>query len=264
MSGSAFDDVRRFATLDSTNRYLVDEARRGVPEGVVAVADHQSAGRGRLGRSWEAPPGASLLASVLVRPVLAVEHLYLCTAAVARAAADACATVAGVRPSLKWPNDLLVDGRKLAGVLAEADPDAPGGPPGSLAVVVGVGINVTWPGPPGAGGTSLLEASGHPVDREELLGALVTALGARRGELGTTGGRRRLAAEWKERCSTLGRRVRVELGTGSFEGTAVDLDEGGRLVVRTTEGIRVVQAGDVHHLREVAQGTGADDPLAPN
>jgi BirA family biotin operon repressor/biotin-[acetyl-CoA-carboxylase] ligase len=155
MSRRTFADVRRFDSLDSTNTYLLAEARSGVPEGVVAVAEHQTAGRGRLGRRWEAPPGTCLLVSVLLRPVLEPGQLHLCTSAVALAAADACAAVAGVSPAVKWPNDLLVRGRKLAGVLAESDPAAPGGPEGSVAVVVGVGCNVDWPGPEEAGGISL-------------------------------------------------------------------------------------------------------------
>jgi len=151
MSATRFRDVRRFASIDSTNRYLLDEARAGAPEGVVAVADHQTAGRGRLGRTWEAPAGANLLCSVLLRPDLAPEERHLATAAVALAALDA---VEALPPALglagqvgvKWPNDLVDrSGRKLAGVLAEADLAAsPAGPP---PLVVGIGINVGWPGP---------------------------------------------------------------------------------------------------------------------
>ncbi len=146
-AGAGSGGLRRFGRIDSTNRYLLDQARRGAPEGLWAVADHQTAGRGRLGRRWEAPPGASLLASVLFRPALEPEDLHLCTALVALAGIDACAEVAGVSPGVQWPNDLVVDDRKLAGVLAEADARAPGGPPGSRAVVVGIGVNVDWPGP---------------------------------------------------------------------------------------------------------------------
>lgn len=243
-------EVRRFATLGSTNSYLLAEARHGAPEGLVAVADHQSAGRGRLGRRWEAPAGSSLLASVLLRPVLAPEQLHLCTAAVALSAVEACWVVAGVEPSVKWPNDLLVADAKLAGVLAESDAAAPGGPAGSVAVVVGIGCNVDWPGPAGAGGTSLAEAAGRPVDHEELLGALLDALDRRRRALDSEEGRAGLAAELRAHCVTLGRRVRVELAVGGpVTGTAVDLAPGGQLVVDTKEGRVTVAAGDVVHLR---------------
>src|SRR5213078_4741069 len=116
-------DVRRHAELDSTNRLAADLARAGAPEGVVVVADHQTAGRGRLGRTWVAPPGSSVLMSVVLRPTVAPERRHVVTLALALAARDACVEVTGVMPDLKWPNDLLVTERKLAGILAEADLD---------------------------------------------------------------------------------------------------------------------------------------------
>jgi BirA family transcriptional regulator, biotin operon repressor / biotin---[acetyl-CoA-carboxylase] ligase len=222
-----FADIRRFASLDSTNRYLLDEARAGAPEGVVAVADHQTAGRGRLGRAWEAPPGAALLCSILLRPELPVDRLHLATAVVALAAAEAVETVAGLRPDVKWPNDLLLGDRKLAGVLAEAELPA---------VVVGIGINVSAAPPDAA-------SLGEGVDRESLLVALLDNLERRYGRWDD------VAAEYRAVCSTVGRRVRVEPTTGEpFEGLAEGLSEEGHLVV---EG-RVVAAGDVHHLRPLS------------
>ena len=249
MSPARFGDLRRFDTIDSTNSYLLEEARRGAPEGVVAVADHQRAGRGRLGRRWEAPPGTCLLASVLLRPVLAPDQLHLATVAVALAAADACGTVAGVRPGVKWPNDLVVGDGKLAGVLAEADPAAPGGPPGSVAVVVGIGINVDWAGPEGVGGVALAQAAGRPVDRDLLLGALLEGLGPRAEALGPERGRAGLAEELRGRCVTLGRRVQVALAGRTVLGTAVQLTGAGHLVVDTGAGREEIAAGDVVHLR---------------
>ena len=221
-----FADVRRFEEIDSTNRYLLDEARAGAAEGVVAVADHQTAGRGRLGRRWESDPGAALLCSVLLRPSLAPERLHLATAVVALAAAVACDRVAGVRPEVKWPNDLVLGDRKLAGVLAEAELPA---------LVVGIGINVTA-APPGAA------CLGDGVDRDELLRVLLAELDRRYGRWDD------VAGEYRERCSTVGRRVRVEPAGGEpFEGEAVGVTDEGHLVV----GNRVVAAGDVHHLRAV-------------
>ena len=127
MPGTRFTDIRRFDTIDSTNRYLLDQARAGAPDGIVAVADHQTAGRGRLGRRWEAPAGANLLVSVLLRPELPGPLRHLAAAVVALAAADATETVTGLVLGIKWPNDLLgPDGRKVAGVLAEADLSAGG------------------------------------------------------------------------------------------------------------------------------------------
>jgi BirA family biotin operon repressor/biotin-[acetyl-CoA-carboxylase] ligase len=238
-------DVRRFDEIDSTNLYLRREARSGAPEGTVAVAEHQSAGRGRLDRRWEAPPGASLLMSVLFRPEFNPSDLHLCTAALALAAAEACRRVAGVDPVLKWPNDLLVGEAKLAGVLAEAEFE------GSAlsAVVVGLGLNIDWPGPPGVGGTCLAELSPGPVDREALLEELLVALDTRRGRLDSPSGRREVAAEMRERCATLGQRVRVELPSEAVVGVATEVDDGGHLVVQTASGPRTISAGDVVHLR---------------
>jgi BirA family biotin operon repressor/biotin-[acetyl-CoA-carboxylase] ligase len=257
--------VRRFEEIDSTNTYLRAEARQGAPEGVVAVADHQSAGRGRLDRRWEAPPGASLLVSVLFRPEFDPAELHLCTGAVALAGADACASVAGVTASMKWPNDLVVGERKLAGVLAEADFEGVGAG-GKCAVVVGIGINVAWPGPPDVGGTCLDELRGQGggvgegvgegvgvgVDRSVLLNALLGALAPRRALLDRADGRLAVAAELQSRCATLGRRVRVELANGTVSGLATGIDDAGHLVVETVDGPRTVAAGDVVHLRPEA------------
>jgi BirA family biotin operon repressor/biotin-[acetyl-CoA-carboxylase] ligase len=240
-------DVHRFDEIDSTNAYLHRQARLGAPEGTVAVAEHQSAGRGRLDRRWEAPRGASLLTSVLFRPEFDPSELHLCTAAMALAAAEACRRVAGVGPVLKWPNDVLVGEEKLAGVLAEAEFN--GGPGAAVAVVVGLGLNIDWPGPAGVGGTSLLELGGEPVDRPALFRALLDALSARRALLDSTAGRRQVVDELRNRCATLGRRVRVELATEAVVGVATEIDDAGHLVVRTSDGPRTVSAGDVVHLR---------------
>jgi BirA family transcriptional regulator, biotin operon repressor / biotin---[acetyl-CoA-carboxylase] ligase len=240
-------DVHWFGELDSTNTYVRDQARQGAPAGLVVVADHQSAGRGRLDRRWESPPGANLLASVLLRPHCEGTDVHLCTGAVALAGADACREVAGVEPVLKWPNDLLVGECKLAGVLAEAEFSG-----GSLvAVVVGIGVNVAWPGPEGAGGTCLNDVStvGAPVDRRDLLDHMLGALVARAGSLEDAAGRRRLAGEVRQACVTLGQPVRVVLASEEFTGLAVAIDDAGRLVVETASGPRRVTAGDVVHLR---------------
>jgi BirA family transcriptional regulator, biotin operon repressor / biotin---[acetyl-CoA-carboxylase] ligase len=240
-------DIRRFDELDSTNTYVRDQARGGARAGLVVVADHQTAGRGRLDRRWESPPGASLLVSILFRPRCQGTDVHLCTGAVALAAADACREVAGVEVVLKWPNDLLVGGSKLAGVLAEAEFAG-----GSLvAVVVGIGINVAWPGPAGAGGACLdqVRAGEEPVDRTDLLDRLLGALWPRCGLLDDAAGRRVLAEEVRRRCATLGQAVRVVLPGEEFTGRAVAIDDVGHLVVETASGSRQVTAGDVVHLR---------------
>jgi BirA family transcriptional regulator, biotin operon repressor / biotin---[acetyl-CoA-carboxylase] ligase len=237
-------DVRRFEEIDSTNAYLRREARNGAPEGAVAVAAYQRAGRGRMDRRWESPAGASLLASFLFRPEFDRSELHLCTAAVALAAAEACRHAAGVGAVVKWPNDLLVGEAKLAGVLAEAEFIG-----ASTAVVVGLGLNIDWSGPEGVGGTCLNHLSSAPVDRDLLLDTLLSALSSRRALLDDAPGRREVAAELRQRCATLGQRVRVELAAHAVVGVAVELDDAGHLVVQTATGTQTVAAGDVVHLR---------------
>lgn len=224
------------AETDSTNRVVLDLAAAGAPEGIVVVAGFQADGRGRHGRAWEAAPGSSLLVSVLLRPgpALAPARRHLAVAAVALAARDACAAVAGLVPGLKWPNDLVVGDAKLAGILAQASGDA---------VVVGLGLNVsaTAPWPPGA--VSVEQAAGRAVDADALLSDLLPALSRRYGDWAT------VASDHRRACTTLGRTVRVELADESFTGTAADITDDGHLLVDVGMCIRTVTAGDVVHLR---------------
>ena len=258
MSETRFVDVRRFESIDSTNRYLLDEARAGAPEGVVAVADHQTAGRGRLGRTWEAPPGANLLLSVLLRPAIEPGLRHLATAAVALAALDALpgsGVLEGIAVGIKWPNDLVTpDGRKLAGVLAEADLGAGSGAPPP--VVVGIGINVNWPArdddlPPGLQGTavSLRQLTGGPVDREALLDGLLAAPGPPDGRPGDGGGE----GPTGRRPAGCLHHARIA-GAGGVGGRLVRGDGGGGDRWRPSHGRgrrieRTVVAGDVVHVR---------------
>jgi BirA family biotin operon repressor/biotin-[acetyl-CoA-carboxylase] ligase len=259
MPGTRFTDVRRFDSIDSTNRYLLEEARAGAPEGVVAVSDHQTAGRGRLGRRWEATPGSNLLVSVLLRPNLPGDQRHLASAVVALAALDAVDAVAGMRLGVKWPNDLLgSNDRKVAGVLAETDHGSPATRTGAgdAAIVVGIGINVNWPAS-GADlpeeligvATSLRELAGRPIDRSEVFDALLEALEPRVSALGTASGRTRQAGDLAKACTTIGTRVRVDLADEWFEGTATDLTSEGHLVVEVAGTRRTVVAGDVVHVR---------------
>ncbi|MBI2709517.1 MAG: biotin--[acetyl-CoA-carboxylase] ligase [Actinobacteria bacterium] len=267
LAGTRFADVRWVAETGSTNADVIDLARQGAGEGVVVVADHQTAGRGRRGRSWAAPPGASLLVSVLLRPPARVAGMV--TMAAAAAAAEAVAVVAGVEARLKWPNDLVWPGdgsapdRKLAGLLAEAD-----WPPGSdvaagwrapaagerAVVVVGMGLNVDWPEPlPDdlAGiAVALNQICGRRVDREALLVEWLRRLDTHYGALVASGDPAPLLADWRQRSATLGRPVRVDVGNEDVSGTAVDVTADGRLVVETPDGARrTLAVGDVVHLR---------------
>lgn len=263
--GARFADVRWVAETGSTNADAMALARAGEPEGIVVVADHQSAGRGRAGRTWEAPPGASLLMSVLLRPPAGV--MDLSTMAMAVAAAEALESIGGFAPQLKWPNDLVwpgdgsSDDRKLAGVLAEADWPAGSttdagfrhpNPDERVVVVVGIGINVSWPSEVPGDLAEIAVACNHitptPIDREDLLVAVLRRLDVHCTLL-FGGDRAPLLAAWRTRSATLGRRVRVDLGTHEVEGIAADITPEGHLVVETSDGPREIVAGDVVHLR---------------
>lgn len=249
LAGTRFGDVRWFETIGSTNAWVLERAREGAPEGLVAVADHQEAGRGRLGRRWVEPPGSSLLASVLLRPELDLDRLHLAAAVAALAAADACQAEAGVAPDLKWPNDLVVGGAKLAGVLAEADLVGDR----VAAVVVGVGLNVNWPPGPGdrlpAGGVALNQLTGSDVDRHRLLVAMLASLEARCRDLADRTGQATQATAYRRRCATVGQVVRIQLADEAFTGTAADVSPEGHLLVEVGTCLRRVVAADVVHLR---------------
>ena len=267
-AGRRFADVRWVAETGSTNADGLALLRDGGGEGTVLVADHQTAGRGRRDRSWEARPDAGLLASIVLRPPAVV--VEACTMAVAVAAVQAVAAVAGFSPRLKWPNDLVWPGdgsapdRKLAGILAEADWPAgstadsgyrPPGPGERLGVVVGIGINVTWGGPApdhlADTAVAIEEVTGAPVDREDLLVALLRHLDGWYGPLVASQDTAPLRAAWRLASATLGRRVRVDTGRDDVVGTAVDVTAEGHLVIDTLEGDRrTLAVGDVVHLRD--------------
>jgi BirA family transcriptional regulator, biotin operon repressor / biotin---[acetyl-CoA-carboxylase] ligase len=216
----------------STNAVVAERARSGEPAGLVVVAERQDAGRGRLDRTWVSPPGAGLTFSVLLRPDLPVASWPWLPLWGGVAVARALRELAGVDAVLKWPNDVLVGGRKLCGLLAEVP--CPG------AVVLGIGLNVSTRAEelPHAGATSLRLEDAATTDRGPLLKAVLRAL---------TGALAEQPREpYRALCSSLGVRVRVELpGGGTREGLAETVDDDGRLVVDGTP----YGAGDVVHLR---------------
>ncbi len=239
-------------TVDSTNRWAADVAP-GAAGGLVVVADAQQAGRGRLGRSWVAPPSSSLLCSILLRPRLPPAELPLVTLALALAAREAIGRLASLEIALKWPNDLLFGEAKLAGILAELVE----GPPGEAAIVVGIGVNLSWPEGFGSGSgerellssATTLAAAGAVVTRRELLDALLEALSPRYRSLENAAGREALLTEYRRACVTIGRRVRVVQSHREWEGLAEGVDDHGRLVVLGDEGRVTLDAADVVHLR---------------
>lgn len=272
VADTTFGDVRWLAQTGSTNVDVIELARQGEAEGTVVVADHQRAGRGRRGRTWEAPPGASLMFTALLRPPAAVAGLV--TMAMAVAAAGAIEDLTGARIGLKWPNDLVWPGdgtapdRKVAGILAEADWPAASNiasgwsdpkPTDRVVVAVGIGINVAWadrtPDELVDRAIALDEiiAPQAPPDRVDLLVAMLGRLDHWYATLRGPDGSAALLAEWRTRSATLGQQVRVDLGADDLVGTAVDVTEDGHLVVEALDGERrTLAVGDVVHLRPIA------------
>jgi BirA family biotin operon repressor/biotin-[acetyl-CoA-carboxylase] ligase len=243
---------RNYQYLDSvgsTNDHL-KAADADVPEGAVLLADYQTAGRGRLDRRWDAPPGAALLFSVLLRPEWPAERALWLVMLAGLAAVEAIEAVAGPPARLKWPNDVVLDQdgqwRKVGGLLVDTALDNDGR---LASAVLGLGLNVNIPAaalPPAAMlPTSLMIAAGRPVARRPLLVALLESLerryeAARRGESPLP--------EWKARLVTLGQAVTVSAAGGGelLPGVAEDTDEWGRLLVRDETGrLHTVAAGDV-------------------
>ena len=250
LTGTRFALLEHVQATGSTNADLVARVA-DASNGTVLVTDYQSAGRGRLGRIWDAPPGANLLVSVLLRPDWPPEQHPLITPALAVAVVDALTRI-GVSAAVKWPNDLVVESGPAAGKLAGILAEYTAGPP--PAVVVGIGLNLAWPTagdevPPGA---TSLQACDHTVDRWDLLAVLLAGFDAQLGDLAVAGGPERLREAHLDRSATIGRRVRAETLTGSVEGAAVDIAADGSLLIRPDDPASnpvPLAAGDVIHLQ---------------
>lgn len=228
------------ASVTSTNDLVATAAAEGAAEGLIVCADEQSQGRGRHGRRWDAPPGTGLLCSLLLRPALPPALAPRAGLYVAVAASAAVERTVALPVALKWPNDLLICGRKVAGVLAES------GIVGARLdyVVVGIGINVHWH-PADAAATSLDAAAGRIVPRRSLLAALLAELERWRPLLDATEPDRLLAA-WRGRLITVGRAVEVRGAARPLRGVAVGVAADGGLIVESEGGrTEVVHAGDV-------------------
>lgn len=240
--------------VGSTNAALLASAASGAPDRSVLVAEHQDAGRGRLGRDWVSPPGTGVTVSVLLRPDVPPDRYGWLPLLAGLAVRDAVRELVPAQVCLKWPNDLLLgdEQRKAGGILAEAT----SGPDGT-AVVLGIGLNVSGgPGALPANATSLRAEGAQAVDRTRVLVAVLTRLAERESAWRAAGGdpdAHRLRADYREACGSLGAEVRVELPGGmTATGMAEDVDGDGRLLLLGADGHRrAVAAGDVVHLRPV-------------
>jgi BirA family biotin operon repressor/biotin-[acetyl-CoA-carboxylase] ligase len=249
--GGLWRELDLRAETGSTNADAARAAATGAPEGLIVVAEQQTAGRGRRDRQWVSPPRAGLTVSVLLRPAGVPSGRWGWLPLLAGVALrDAVHRITELDATLKWPNDLLVHDAKCAGILAEVTGDA---------VVIGMGLNVTTrvgelPPVTGLPATSLQIAGAKSTDREPLLKALLRGLAQWYAGWRYTGGDAEmcgLLGAYRRGSSTIGRQVRVELPAGAdLSGTATDVDADGQLVIRSADGyVHRVSAGDVRHVR---------------
>ncbi|GLW96107.1 biotin--[acetyl-CoA-carboxylase] ligase [Microtetraspora sp. NBRC 16547] len=252
--GSLWSEITVVERTGSTNADLVEAAGGGAPEGAVLVAESQVEGRGRLGRVWSAPPRSGLTVSMLFRPggsAARPVRLGWLPLLVGVAAAAAVRGVAEVEVWLKWPNDLLIGERKLAGILAERVEDG---------IVVGMGLNVSIRPEelPVERATSLAVEKAACLDRDPLLRAVLREIETHYREWLSVGGDPDacgLRSAYLASCATIGQEVRVELpGDRVLTGVATGVDESGRLLVRAAGEEHALSAGDVVHVRRVVSG----------
>lgn len=237
-----------YEEIDSTNDRAKELAEEGAAHGEVVVAELQRAGRGRRGRKWSSPAGRNLYLSAILRPELAPTRAPELTLVAALAVCDALRQ-AGVDAGIKWPNDVLVGGKKIAGILTElsAEPDH------VHWVVLGIGVNLNarredFPAELQGEATSVLIERGQPAPRALFAAALLQTL-EQWLEVHQEQGFDAIREAWRSRSVTLGREVRVRMGDRDVDGVAEDLDESGALLVRTAAGLTRVMTGDVVLLR---------------
>jgi BirA family biotin operon repressor/biotin-[acetyl-CoA-carboxylase] ligase len=241
--------ILRFDSIDSTNLEAMRQAKAGAPEGLCIVAREQTQGRGRQGRRWLSAKDAGLNFTILLRPQITMGGWPLITLMSALAAADTIQKTCALSVDIKWPNDLIVEQRKLCGILCETvDTDA------GYAVVVGVGINLyhdSFPTELTGTATSVEQETGSKPDFEVILNELINAIARRYVLLQTGKGSEQTIREWCARSSyARGKPVRVEAGAEVFAGVTDGLeDDGGLRVVLETMEVRIVRAGDVQSIR---------------
>jgi len=236
--------------LPSTNDRARQLAEDGAVHGEVVIAESQTAGRGRRGRTWSSPAGRNLYMSVILRPQLPPQRAPELTLVASLATCDACRQ-AGVDAGIKWPNDVLVDDLKVAGILTELSAEADA----IHWVVLGIGVNLNstpadFPGDLRDVATSLAIERGQPVPRALFTAALLSVL-EQWLDLHAADGFGPIREAWRTRSCTLGREVRIDADGGEIAGVAEDIDDSGALLVRTGSGLLRHVAGDVRLLRRV-------------
>ena len=258
--------IRRFESVASTNDVAIRMADERAPEGTVVIAGEQTAGKGRLGRSWSSPAGEGLYLSAILRPDLPFDQVWQTGFVASVAAAEAIGEVSGLPAQIKWPNDILLSGRKVCGILVEARKSAassqqPAVSPQSAIrnpksqipnlrcpIVVGIGVNVnnsSFPAEIAQKATSVALEVGHPIKLQKVEEAVLSRLHTRYTQHLSEGFAPILEA-WKNLDCTIGRHVVVLADDGTVEGTAVGVDSSGDLVVEREDGVSVrLAAGEV-------------------
>ena len=240
------DSLLWFDSIDSTNTRARELARQGAPHGTVLIADHQTGGRGRRGRSFHSPAGSGIYMSVILRPHCAPQQIMHLTCAAAVAMCDAVASAVGFRPSIKWTNDLVCGKRKIAGVLTELGFDNRGNVDFA---VIGIGINccqqeADFPEDIRSIAGSLTSISGQSIDRAVVAAAMMDALYRMDAELLT--GKAHILNRYRKDCITLGKEISLVRGEEIRHGTALDIDDAGALIVRFPDGTaEAVNSGEV-------------------
>jgi birA, biotin-[acetyl-CoA-carboxylase] ligase region len=232
-------------SIDSTNTRAMQLAREGCSEGTVVLARQQTAGRGRLGRQWLSPPDSGIYMSTVLRPSQALVDLPVTTLCIGVAAVRSVFAIAGVEAGLKWVNDLIYDGKKLGGILAEMTAGGENQP----ALVIGIGINVRMnkddiPEELNNKMTWLEQAAGAPIDPNALVAELCAQIEdvyfrAADGQIA------RILDEWRALSVTLGNEILVTSGSTQFRGTAIDITASGALIVETDRGKQEVTGGEI-------------------
>jgi BirA family biotin operon repressor/biotin-[acetyl-CoA-carboxylase] ligase len=239
-------DIRVFEQTTSTNDVIEKLARDGVEEGVVVFAESQTKGRGRLGRKWMSPERKGLWFSVLLRPALRPQETTQLTVVAATALWRAIHELTGLRPEIKWPNDIVMRGRKTAGILTELTAELDR----VKHVILGIGVDVNvsagdFPADLRKLATSLKIESGKPVPRAELASAMLRELDSDYARM-RSGNFASIADEWENHCTTIGRNVAIQIGDRKIRGRAESLGEDGALLVRTEHGhLERIIGGDV-------------------
>ena len=234
-----------FDTVDSTNTRAKEMAAHGAPHGTVLIADTQTGGRGRMGRSFHSPAGSGIYLSMLLRPACPARDLMHLTCATAVAAADGIQAAIGLRPGIKWTNDLVAGQKKLGGILTELSLDSRGNVDYAI---IGIGINCSqqpedFPGDIRTIATSLALASGKTVDRAAVIAHILVALQKMSENLMDADS---TLARYRADCITIGREISLVRGDEIRHGKALDVDNEGALVVEFSDGqIQAVQSGEV-------------------